>query len=187
MRVERLQREYDIRVEYVNFPLHADTPQEGVALLELFGGEAARPRLRESQQRLKALAAAEGLPISDREMTYNSRSAQELGAWATRQGKGKEFHDAVYRAYFVDGRNIAERDVLLALAASAGLDPKEAAGVLDHRTFKSVVDQEWAASRTAGVTAVPTFEAGGRKVVGAQPYGELVRLLQQAGAKKRAG
>lgn len=171
----------------MNFPLHPDTPPQGVALLDLFGGESARPRLVESQRRLQALAAAEGLPISDREMTYNSRLAQELGAWARTQGRDEAFHAAVYRAYFVDGKNIAERAVLLALAESAGLDRAAAARVLDERSFRAQVDQEWTTSREAGVTAVPTFEAGGRKVVGAQPYDELARLVEQAGAKRRQG
>lgn len=146
----------------------------------MFGGESARPRLREAQSRLKQLAAAEGLPLSDREWTYNSRLAQELGVWATTKGLGKEFHAAVFRAYFVDGKNISEAGVLVGIATATGLDATEASRVLSERSYKDAVDREWETSRAAGVTAVPTFEAGARMVVGARPYEELAKLVEAA-------
>lgn len=169
----------------MNFPLHPETPPQGVSILELFGGEAARPRLADAQRRLQQLARAEGLPLNDRSMTYNSRLAQELGSWATSLGRGRQFHDAVFRAYFVDGRNIYERPVLTELANRAGLDSTAAAQVIATRSWKDAVDLEWAACRSAGISSVPTFEAGGRRVVGAQPYEELARLVEAAGAVKR--
>jgi predicted DsbA family dithiol-disulfide isomerase len=184
VRIEKLGREYDIRVEYVNFPLHPDTPPNGISLAERFGPDAL-PRLRESQKQLKQLAQTEGLPLTDRTMTYNSRLAQELGVWATSKGKGPEFHMAAFHAYFVDGRNIHDLAVLVDLAKEAGLDPREAARIIAERRYKDAVDKEWSDSEAAGIEAVPTFEAGGRRVVGAQPYEELARLLESAGAKKR--
>ena len=56
---------------------------------------------------LKKTAADLGLPFGKREKTYNSRLAQELGLWAESKNKGDEFHAAAFRAYFVDGKNIA--------------------------------------------------------------------------------
>lgn len=185
MRIEKLEREYDVQVVYVNFPLHPDTPPQGISLIDLFGGEAALPRIRAGQERLKQLAAGEGLTMQDRTMTYNSRLAQELGVWATEQGRGPKFHDAAFRAYFTEGRVISDPAVLAGIASAVGLDSTEARRVLETRKFREAVDQEWAACRAAGVTAVPTYEAGGRKVVGAQPYEQLARLVEQAGAKKR--
>jgi predicted DsbA family dithiol-disulfide isomerase len=186
VRIERLEREYDVRVVYVNFPLHPETPAEGISLAELFGGEAALPRIRASQERLKQMAAAEGLTMSDRTMTYNSRLAQELGVWATEKGKGPAFHEAAFRAYFTEGKVISDPTVLAGIAAAVGLDPAEARHVMAERTYRDAVDREWAVCSAAGVTAVPTYEAGGRKVVGAQPYEQLARLVEQAGAKRRA-
>jgi predicted DsbA family dithiol-disulfide isomerase len=170
----------------VDFPLHPDTPAEGISLEKLFG-PGALPRIRESQKQLKALAQAEGLPLSERNMTYNSRLAQELGVWATSKGKGPQFHLAAFRAYFVQGRNVHDLAVLAVLAREAGLDPDEARRVVSEGRYREAVDQEWTESEAAGVSAVPTFEAGGRRVVGAQPYEELARLVEAAGAKKRPG
>ena len=171
----------------MHFPLHPDTPAEGMRLLDLFGGPSAAPRLEQGRKRLLALAEQEGLPMgSNREMTYNSRLAQELGVWAEEQGHGTEFHDAAYRAYFVDDQNVGEIDVLVRLAEKIGLDGKAARQVLEKRTHSPKVDADWALARESGVDAVPTFEMGGQRVVGAQPYEVLEQLVVEAGAKKRS-
>lgn len=184
MRIERLEREYDIQLDYINFPLHPDTPTEGISLAKMFGGDV--ERIRASQSRLIQLAAAEGLPMSPRTMTYNSRLAQELGVWAVEKGKGPAFHNATFRAYFVEGKNIYDAGVLTGLAASVGLDSTEARQVIERRTYQKAVDEQWKRSYAAGVNAVPTFEAGGQRVVGAQPYERLAQMLEAAGARKRS-
>lgn len=155
-------------------------------LVDLFGGgPEAQGRIEASSRRLKGLAEAEGLPMGSRDRTYNSRLAQELGAWAAEQGKGSAFHDAVFRAYFVDAKNIGDEDVLLDLAVATGLDRSAAKRVLQDRTHSAAVERDWARSREAGITGVPTFEAGGRRVVGAQPYDVLRAMVEQAGAEPR--
>ena len=126
----------------------------------------------------------EGLPYGARTHTFNSRSAQELAAWCQTQPGGSAIHDALFRAYFVDGRNIAERDVLLDVTNAAGLSSVEAAQALDSGSFRGVVDVDWSESRQAGITGVPTFVAGTRGVAGHQPYEILEKLVIQAGAVK---
>ena len=59
---------------------------------------------------------AEGLPYGERTMTYNSRLSQELGKWADTQPGGEAFHDAMFRAYFVEARDISRPEVLLEIA-----------------------------------------------------------------------
>jgi len=83
---------------------------------------------------------------------------------------------AVFRAYFADGLNIAKIPVLAELAESVGL--KGAEEVLSKGIFKDAVDGDWRHSRTCGITAVPTFVARGRMVVGAQPYNVLKELIK---------
>src|SRR5215472_18345685 len=137
-------------------------------------------------QRMKGLMDQEGLPYSRRSHTYNSRLAQELGKWADTQPGGAAIHDALYRAYFVDARNIGNPDVLVDIAQSVGLPAEEARQVLAERRFKEAVDADWAKSRQWGVTGVPTFVAARYGVVGAQPYEVLEQLLEKAGASRRA-
>lgn len=168
----------------VHYPLHPDTPMEGRSLADLFAGRDIDPEAM--YQRMKALMDAEGLPYGRRTHTYNSRLAQELGKWADSRPGGEAIHDLLYRAYFVDARNIADIDLLVDIAAQAGLPAETARDVLLQRRFKDAVDQDWARSRQFGVTGVPTFVAAGYGVVGAQPYEVLQQLMQAAGAPGRA-
>ena len=187
MRIESLKANYDVAVELVHFPLHPETPAEGITLDALFGGRADDAQRKARQDRMKALMQAEGLPYGERSHTYNSRLAQELGKWADTRPGGGAIHDALYKAYFVQGRNVGDLETLVEIAGSAGLPEEEARRVLTGRTFKDAVDRDWALSREAGVTGVPTFAAGGYGVVGAQPYEVLEKLVLQAGGTKRSG
>lgn len=127
---------------------------------------------------LKKTADDLGLPLGKRETTYNSRLAQELGLWAESKNKGDEFHMAAFRAYFVDGKNIAKLPVLLDLATSVDLPSKEAKHVLEKREYKAAVDADWELSRTKGITGVPAFVINKDLLVGAQPYEMLEKLMQ---------
>lgn len=186
MRIEKLKAAFTLDVRFVHFPLHPETPEDGRSLEDLFRGRGVD--VAASQERLKRLAQSEGLPYGDRTMTYNSRLAQELGAWAdstTVDGRGERLHDALFRAYFVDGVNLARQEQLVALAEDVGLDPAAAADVLAGRTFRDAVDKDWQRSRDLGVTGVPTYVAGGNSVVGAQPYEVLEELVVATGARRR--
>jgi predicted DsbA family dithiol-disulfide isomerase len=178
VRIEKLKTEHNVKVEWVHFPLHPETPPEGRALSALFGGRDEDRRARHEQMRGRM--AAEGLPYGERTMTYNSRLAQELGKWADTQPGGEALHDALFRAYFVEARDISQPSVLLGVAEKVGLPVDAAREVLEKRTFQSAVDADWQLSREYGVTAVPTFVVGRRGVVGAQPYEVLEQLVKQA-------
>jgi predicted DsbA family dithiol-disulfide isomerase len=179
VRIERLRTEHSVKIEWVHFPLHPDTPVDGGrALADLFAGRNMDRQAMHAQ--MKARMDAEGLPYGERTMTYNSRLAQELGKWADTQPGGEALHDALFRAYFVDARDISQPAVLLEIAERVGLPVDGAREVLERRTFKAAVDADWALSRRYGVTGVPTFVVGRQGVVGAQPYEVLEQLVRQA-------
>ena len=181
-RIDRLRKEYEIDLKWIAFPLHPETPEEGLTLDELFAGRGIDiPALL---AHLQGVADQLGLPFGVRQKTFNSRRAQELGKWAEILGRGEEFHLAVFRAYFADGLNIARVSVLTGLVEAMNLDVAEAEEVLAAGTYKQQVDRDWDYSRTNGITAVPTFMAGSRTVVGAQPYEALEQLVSAAGASR---
>ena len=184
MRIEKLKAEHGVKVEWVHFPLHPETPAEGRSLAELFAGRNVDRTAMQAQ--MKARMDAEGLPYGKRTHSYNSRLAQELGKWADTQPGGEAIHDKLYRAYFVDARNIGDPDILVEIAESVGLDGAEARRIIDERVFKDEVDADWRKSAAYGVTGVPTFVAARYGVVGAQPYEVLVQLVKKAGAAKRS-
>ena len=138
-------------------------------------------------EQMKARMTAEGLPYGERTMTYNSRLAQELGKWADTQPGGEAIHDALFRAYFVETRDISRPAVLLDVVERVGLPVDAAREVLERRTFKDAVDADWELSREYGITGVPTFVAGRYGVVGAQPYEALEALVRRSTATGGGG
>jgi predicted DsbA family dithiol-disulfide isomerase len=180
VRIEKLKKEHGVKIEWVHFPLHPETPAQGQSLEELFAGRDVDRKAMHAQ--MKARMDAEGLPYGERTHTYNSRLAQELGKWADTQPGGEAFHDAMFRAYFVEGRDISQPAVLLDIAQAVGLLVEGAHEVLEKRTFKAAVDADWKLSRQYGITGVPTFVVGRYGVVGAQPYENLVELVEKGQA-----
>src|SRR4029450_9513559 len=124
VRIEKLKTEHNVKVEWVHFPLHPETPAEGRSLADLFAGRQVDRKAMHAQ--MKPRMDAEGLPYGERTMTYNSRLAQELGKWADTQPGGEALHDALFRAYFVEARDISRPEVLLEIVEQVGL-PREAA------------------------------------------------------------
>ena len=156
-----------------------------MSLDELFAGR--ELDLEAMYVRMKRLMDTEGLQYGRRTHTYNSRLAQELAKWADTQPGFEAIHSALYRAYFVEGRNIGDTEVLVDIAQSVGLSAEGARRIVKERPFKQGVDADWQKARTYGVTGVPTFVAHGHQVVGAQPYEILEQLASAAGARRRSG
>jgi predicted DsbA family dithiol-disulfide isomerase len=134
---------------------------------------------------LRKIAKELDLPWGERKRTYNSRLAQELGKWAETNGKGNEYHDAVFRAYFVDGENIAKTDALMERVKMVGLPEKEAGEVLQTRAFKQAVDSDWDRAYQMEISAVPTFALNHQTLVGAQPYEVLEQFMRNNGIKHK--
>jgi predicted DsbA family dithiol-disulfide isomerase len=162
----------------VYFPLHPNTPAQGLLLKDLFAGRGFD--LDAMHARMKGLMDSERLPYERRTHTYNSRLAQELAKWADSQPGFEAIHGALYRAYFVDGLNIGDPEILVQIAESVGLPADEARELLTKRTFREAVDADWQQARRQGITGVPSFVAGDHKVVGAQPYDVLADLIRSA-------
>jgi predicted DsbA family dithiol-disulfide isomerase len=184
VRIEKLKAEHNVKVEWVHFPLHPDTPAEGRSLADLFAGRNMDRKAMHAQ--MKARMDAEGLPYGERTMTYNSRLAQELGKWADTQSGGEAIHDALFRAYFVEARDISQPAALLDIVKRVGLSVEGAREMLEKRTFKAAVDADWELSRRYGITGVPTFVVGRHGVVGAQPYEALEELVRKAATQEPA-
>jgi predicted DsbA family dithiol-disulfide isomerase len=150
-----------------------------VTLEQLFSG---RPvDIQGTKERLRRTAAELGLPFGESDRIYNTRLAQELALWAESRGRAEPFHMAVFKAYFVDGKNIGNIPILVELAASADLPADEAEKVLVTGSFKAAVDGDWAISRALRITAVPTFIMRQDRLVGAQPYEALQNLMNLNG------
>lgn len=178
MSVDKLREEKDVAIKWLNFPLHPETPPEGVLMKDLY-----RNRNREQAKaygdHLRSLMTEAGLEYNRRTRLDNSRIAQELGAWSDTQMEGDEFHYAMFKAYFVDDRTISDPDTLIDIAGSVGLDKSEARKVIETRSFSPQVTEQWERAWENGITGVPTFVARDLFVYGCQPYEVLERFYNK--------
>ena len=181
-RIKKIKKRFKIDIQLIHFPLHPETPTEGKTLIELFGST--QDDIDQKNERMKVLMINEGLSYNDRTHTYNSRLAQEIGAWAETVQNNTSIHDNFFEAYFVNGLNVGLEEVILDVVSKSNLDVDEAKLVIKNRTFKSNIDEDWEKSRKYGVTGVPTFVYSGQSLVGAQPYENLEQFLNHFGVPK---
>ena len=182
-RMKKIKKEYKVDIQLIHFPLHPETPTEGRTLIELFGSN--QEDIDQKNERMKELMILENLPYKNRTHTYNSRLAQEIGAWAQSIDNETSIHDNFFEAYFVQGLNVGLESVILDVVSKSGLNPEEARKVIKNRLFMKNIDDDWNKSRNYGVTGVPTYVYQKQSMVGAQPHENLVQFLNHFGIPKR--
>ena len=120
-----------------------------------------------------------------------TRKAHEAAKLAERKGVGRAMREALFAAYFGEGRDVGRIDVLVELGAALGLDATELKVVLDVDTFSGAVDADRALAARIGIAAVPALVVGGgadaELVSGAQPYAALRGLLERKGGGLEPG
>jgi predicted DsbA family dithiol-disulfide isomerase len=133
-------------------------------------------------QSVYPIARRMGIPIQLPPISPQPRStlAFEGYQFARERGKGLEYNHGVLAAFFQDGRNIGQIDVLTEIAGQAGLDESEFAEALRARKYRESHEQALNASYAAGVTSVPTFVIGDRVLVGLQDRGSLESAIAAA-------
>jgi predicted DsbA family dithiol-disulfide isomerase len=132
------------------------------------------------------VAAAEGLDYHlDLCMTGNTRDAHRLALWAQEQDPAiaDQLLEAMYSAYFEQGRGVFTTDDLVAFASEVGLDADAAREMLSGTAYLDQVVQDQVLARTFGANGVPFFvidRAYG--VSGAQPVEVFLSAIDQARA-----
>ncbi|MBV8717807.1 MAG: DsbA family protein [Chloroflexi bacterium] len=167
-----MRQAYDVVVEHCAFELHPGIPLEGQQV------PWPPEHMAAARQRFAQVADAEGLAYGDRTHWYNSIPAHEAALWADAHGDGETFRRCVYRAYFADGLNIAQPEILADLARTANLDGDGLLRSLADGEFREQVQEQFEYARSAGITGVPAYVAGNYLMVGAQPYEVFCQLIE---------
>ncbi|MEO8698769.1 MAG: DsbA family oxidoreductase [Kofleriaceae bacterium] len=111
----------------------------------------------------------------------NTFDAHRLLHWAHGQGRQGELKERLLRGYMTEGAAIGDPDVLVTLAAEAGLDATEARAILDGDRYTAEVRSDERLAQELGITGVPFFVMAGRiGVSGAQPAEVLRDALAKA-------
>jgi predicted DsbA family dithiol-disulfide isomerase len=106
-----------------------------------------------------------------------TRKAHELAMHARAKDRFREVHEALFRAFLEEGRDIGRVDVLVGLAADVGLDPGEAKAVLDVDRYTAEIDGIRGDAERLGVRGVPTLLIAGERIEGVLPSEALKALL----------
>jgi len=134
---------------------------------------------------VRAAATEAGLAMAGRpDRLYDTFDAHRLLHWAGEQGRQRELKHALFDAYFEQGRNIADHDVLADTAATAGLDRAAARDVLVGGRYAAQVHDDEIEWRSEGIASVPTMVIDREFVVsGAQAPERIERALRKLAAR----
>lgn len=175
-----------LTIRWRPFQLDGTIPPEGKPrrdyLQQKFGSA---ERIKQIYDGITATGAAEGIPFAfDRiEVSPNTLDAHRVIRWAEADGLQDAVVEALFRAYFIEGRDIGDRSVLADTAASVGMNRTEVARRLATPEDRDAVRGEVERAQRMGVTGVPTFVVGERyAIVGAQPADEIAAALQTIAA-----
>jgi len=178
----RLQREYDVHIDWRGFELRPDTPPVGVNMASRFPAA----RLAEMRAWMHAVAERAGvLGIGDPERLPNTRRALAMAEYARDQGKLDAFRNAAMDAHWLHGKDLGDPAHLSAIADSVGLDGADALRASAEARYVDRVLQHRREGEALGVEGIPTSFLEGGVVVGAAPYESFIALAEQAGAKLR--
>lgn len=185
-------RGIDIEVDYSFKPFQLDptAPTDGITPViegyaKKFGGH---ERATEILQHVTSVAAAENIQFNmDIALRANTFDAHRLLAYASHNyGYAVQISlkERLMDAYFTNGLNIADLDVLAGCASSVGIDHDECVRFLRSNEFATQVRTEIASASELGVTAVPTFVINGQwSVPGAQDVEMFERTLERMHAQ----
>lgn len=137
---------------------------------------------RQMTQHVTNMAKEVGLNYDfDKAVVANSFDAHRLSHLAKKYGVQDSLEEALFKAYFTEGKNTADHDVLTELAISIGLNADEVKQVLASNTYAEDVNRDIYESQQVGVRGVPFFVLGGKYAVsGAQPSETFLGALNQA-------
>lgn len=194
-RFERALAELDgeIEVDLVYRPYQLDpTAPIGTAtpVAEVYARKFGGPdRAEQIFRHVTGIAADEGLEFRmDQALRANTRDAHRLLWFAEQTGDAQgEVKEQLLRAYFTEGRDVGDRDVLVEVAVDAGLDRDGVTEFLDGTDGVAEVEELLARAHESGITAVPTYVIDDAWAVpGAQEPETFVQVLRRMAERRAA-
>lgn len=177
-----------VKVRWLPFQLNPTMPKEGISRREYrikkFGSW---ERSQELDAKVIAVGKEESIDFAfdQIERTPNTLDAHRLIWLADAKGIQDAVVEALFRAYFTDGRDISNRQTLIDVVAEAGQDRVKAEGVLNSDEGMQALREAEHLSRRHQVDGVPFFIVNGQiTLAGAQPPDAFVEAFRQVGGSK---
>jgi predicted DsbA family dithiol-disulfide isomerase len=175
----------EIKAEVVFRPFYLDPaiPTEGIDRRDYMEAKFGSERLKTIHDPLIAAGTEDGVPYAFDKITRtpNTLAAHRLLRWALVVGKQREVAEALFMAYWHEGRDVGEHAVLAQVASSCGMDGLKVQADLATDKDSEAVLNEMAMAQKMGVTGVPTFIINRKYgVVGAQSAEVLADAIKKA-------
>lgn len=174
----------DFKVQWRPYRLDPNIPKEGVdrrAYLKAKFGDSSRTN--SMGDTIRAEGARDGIAFAfDRiARSPNTLDSHRLIRWAGSAGIQDDIVERLFNAYFIDGRDIGDREVLVDVAREAGMDTEIVSGLLAESADASLIEREDALAHEMGISGVPTFIFENRFMLsGAREPEVLVRVIDKA-------
>ena len=164
-RLMRLRDNYDLKINWCFIEIHPETSPDGEPVASL---EYPSEQWNQLMQNLEAVAKEEGIAIAEHSFTTNSKDALLLSEAAKEQGREKFYalHERLFTAFFVDSRNIGDRNILRELAAESGINSDVVELAWQDKKYQQRIMSNYHEARHHEIQAVPSFIFGKRKLTG---------------------
>jgi predicted DsbA family dithiol-disulfide isomerase len=170
-------RRYGAEIEWLPFDLHPDYPPEGItraSLADRYG-----PGLEDHTRRLIEGA---GFTYQPSLRVPRSLRALQLAELARSEGRHADIHSRLFSAYWSEGRDIGDVEVLVDIGHAAGLSAEKARETVESDAYAEQVHQSTASAQRVGVTGVPAWLVDEEVLVpGAQPHELFDQVLGRLG------
>lgn len=177
-RLLRLRQDFDLTVNWCGLEIHPETPASGMPIEEL--GYDPR-RWSQMMQALAQMAQEEHIELGAHRTTTNSHNALRLAEAAKTLGQETFYalHERLFQAFFTEGRNIGDTEVLASLAAECGVPSGTVAAAWQDPAYGERLARNLHFARELGVSGTPAYVFGTEVKVGALPYADLLDAARQ--------
>lgn len=180
----RLDPEVRPALHFQPFELNPKMPAEGQDVLEHLTEKygATREQMQHNQETIRARGEEVGFKfdMGRRSRVYNTFDAHRLLHWAELEGKQPALKHALFAAYFTDGRNVSDHEVLVDVAQSVGLDAARAREILASDLYADQVRQHERFYLDQGIHSVPAVIVNDQYLIqGGQPAAVFEQALRQ--------
>lgn len=151
----------DIEIDWKSFQLNPDMKTDPETSINEYLAESkgwSQEQARQMNRRVTDMGAEVGLEYNmDQIVVANSYDAHRLIQFAKTKDKGAEAEEALFRAYFTEGKNIADIETLIDIGEHIGLDTARVMEVLNSDQFANAVDHNIETAKGMNIQGVPFF------------------------------
>jgi predicted DsbA family dithiol-disulfide isomerase len=189
--LERIGADTTADIHFQPFELNPQMPPGGQDIAEHIAQKygSTPEQIARNQEGMRARGAELGFTfdMGKRARIYNTFDAHRLLHWAQLEGRQPELKQALFSAYFTEGRNVSDREVLIDVATQVDLDPARAREILESNLFADEVREREQLYGRQGIRAVPSVIVNDKYLIqGGQPVEVFEQALRQIAAEAEA-